>query len=97
MKRPRAGQRGTVLEQGPDGRWRAVRARFVPRAQARSERVPRPPSFRFTAAGAEDAEQLAELAIIVELFGVAANRFGAAPAAYSMHCTSNQIGSRNLT
>ena len=58
-----------------------MRARFVPRAQARSERVPRPPSFRFTAAGAEDAEQLAELAIIVELFGVAANRFGAAPAA----------------
>lgn len=81
MKR-RARAPNVVLEQQPDGSWRTVRARIVPRAQARSERVPRPPSFRFTAAGAEDdAAQLAELAVIVELFGVAARRFGAAPAA----------------
>lgn len=85
MKRPRVGRPGVVLEQGTDGRWRTVRTRFVPRAQARSERVPRPPSFRFTAAGAEDdAAQLAELAVVVEVFGVLSRRFGAAPTALAV-------------
>jgi len=47
-----------VWEPGARG-WRRVRARVPasPRSGRASERVPRPPSFRFAAAGAEDARR----------------------------------------
>lgn len=66
-----------VLQQTPTG-WRAVRAAVPPRARSkRSERVPRPPSFRFTAAGREDSPSLVdELAGLDELRDVAALALG---------------------
>ena len=72
MKRPRFAQQRLVWLQTSEG-WRAVRAVVPPRTRSvRSERLPRPPSFRFTAAGAEDAPSVVdELRGLAELRGVA--------------------------
>lgn len=88
MKRARA---GLVWSQTTDGRWRAVRAAVPPRTRSvRSERAPRPPSFRFRAAGAEDRPPapafVAELGDVVaaelagELVGALSHRIGASAA-----------------
>ncbi len=92
MKRARA---GLVWMQDADGRWRAVRAAVPPRTRSvRSERAPRPPSYRFRAAGAEDNAPapafVAELRDVVaaelagELVGAISNRIGASTAATAL-------------
>lgn len=62
-------RRGPVVWQ-PDGRgWRRVRGRVPAEARSAhaSERVPRPPSFRFTAAGVEDSPRASAVARPAEL------------------------------